>query len=144
MSPGVSGNDAGAPVDLVCRVGVVAEVRAAFERYEAALVAGDAATMGELFWGGEEIVRFGIADAQHGASELAAYRVAQPPPRPGRTLSGTVVATYGDDVAVVSTSFSYPGRDLLGRQQQTWVRIEGRWRIVAAHVSEIPRPAVGS
>lgn len=121
----------------VCRPDVVAEVRAAFERYEAALVAGDAAVMGELFADGEEVVRFGIADAQHGAAELAAWRAAQPPPPPGRTLEDTVVATYGDDVAVVSTAFRYPGRTELGRQQQTWVRLEGRWRIVAAHVSRI-------
>jgi hypothetical protein len=117
---------------------VVAEVREAFERYEAALVTRDLETMAEIFADGPHVVRFGIADRQHGAEELARWRASQPLLPPGRTLSGTTITTYGDAFAVVTTMFRYPGRPLLGRQSQTWVREAGGWRIVQAHVSEVP------
>ena len=42
---------------------VVREVTATFERYEAALVGNDLATLDELFWDDERVVRFGLADA---------------------------------------------------------------------------------
>lgn len=116
---------------------VVAEVRAAFAAYEAALVAGDLAGLAAAFAEGDEVVRFGLSDAQYGATELAAWRAARAPLPPGRRLQDTVIATYRDDLAVVSTTVSYPGRARIGRQQQTWVRFEDRWRIVAAHVSEV-------
>ena len=117
-------------------------MRAAFDRYEAALRSGDLATMAELFDEGDQVVRFGIADEQRGAAALAAWRAVQAPPRPGRRLEGTTITVLCDDAAVVSTRFAYPDRPRIGRQQQTWVRRGSGWRIVAAHVSEIDAPAI--
>jgi hypothetical protein len=122
----------------VNRPDVVVEVRAAFDAYEKALVDGDLEVMTASFSSGEEVVRFGIGDRQHGAAEIAAWRATQAPLPPTRTLTDTVVTTYGGDMAVVSTGFSYPERHLVGRQQQTWVRFLDGWKVVAAHVSEIP------
>ncbi|MDA8034722.1 MAG: DUF3225 domain-containing protein [Actinomycetota bacterium] len=119
-----------------------AEVRAAFDRYEAALRSGDLATMAELFDEGDQVVRFGIADEQRGAAALAAWRAVQAAPRPGRRLEGTTITVLCADAAVVSTRFAYPDRPRIGRQQQTWVRRGGGWRIAAAHVSEIDAPAM--
>ncbi len=116
----------------------VDEVRSLFARYEAALVIGDVDAMNSMFWANPEVVRYGIADAQVGFDELVAWRRSQPALPPGRTLSDTVVAGVSSDVVVVSTSFAYPGSDVVGRQSQTWVRLPEGWRIVAAHVSEIP------
>lgn len=117
---------------------VVEEVREHFERYERALASRELDVMAESFAALAGVVRFGIADRQRGPDELARWRGAQPAPRPGRTLSETHVATFGKDVAIVTTLFSYPGRPLLGRQSQTWVRLAHGWRIVHAHVSEVP------
>ncbi|MCU1493976.1 MAG: hypothetical protein JWO62_1740 [Acidimicrobiaceae bacterium] len=125
------------------RTEILREVRDAHERYERALVSQDLAVMAESFAEGPEVVRFGIADRQHGAEELARWRAAQPSPRSGRTLFGTTTTTYGNDIAVVTTMFSYPGRPFLGRQSQTWLRLDAGWRIVHAHVSEIAVPAQG-
>ena len=53
-----------------------------------------------------------------------------------------MITTFGSDFAVASTLFyraSAPGK--VGRQMQTWVRLDGRWQIVAAHVSMIDEPA---
>jgi hypothetical protein len=119
------------------RPDVVAEVRAAFNAYEQALGANDLEAMAALFSDSPELVRFGIADRQVGAAELARWRATQPALPPGRTLHETIVTTYGTGFAVVSTLFSYPGRAVVGRQSQAWVRDPG-WRIVHAHVSEIP------
>jgi len=124
----------------VDRPEIVAEVRAAFAAYEEALAANDQGAMAAMFSDGPELVRFGIGDRQRGAAELARWRSSQPMLPPGRTLQETLVTTWGTNFAVVSTLFTYPGRELLGRQSQTWVR-SPTWRIVHAHVSEIPTPA---
>jgi len=117
-----------------------AEVEVEFERYERALVEGDVDTMNAQFWSSPDVVRFGVADAQVGADALAAWRAAQPPLPPGRTLSGTRITAVRADAVIVTTCFRYPGRPYLGRQSQTWARLPEGWRIVTAHVSEIPDP----
>lgn len=124
----------------VNRPEVVDEVLAKFESYERALAGRDLAAMKFSFAPLPEVVRFGIADRQHGPDELAQWRANQPPLPPGRRLTETRVATYGRDVAVVTTLFSYPGRPKTGRQSQTWLRLEGGWQIVHAHVSEVDAP----
>jgi hypothetical protein len=115
---------------------VVAEVAAAFAAYEKALVAGDVDALSRAFWDSAEVVRFGIADRQVGAGELRAWREAQPPLPPGRTLLDPRITTFGADTAVVTTRFHYPADPVEGRQSQTWHRFKGTgWRIVHAHVS---------
>jgi hypothetical protein len=121
------------------RPDVVADVRAAFERYERALVDGDVAVLTELFWDDERCVRFGVADRQEGAAEIAAWRAEHPSVPAGRRLSRTRVLAVDDRTAVVTTLFGYPDGAVEGRQSQTWVRLAEGWRIVAAHVSEVPR-----
>jgi len=118
------------------RPDVVAEVTAAFEKYERALVSNDVATLDALFRRDEHTLRYGAAEILYGHDEIAAFRSARSPAGLGRTLSRTVITTYGRDCAVASTLFhrpSMPGK--VGRQMQTWVRFEDGWRIVAAHVS---------
>jgi ketosteroid isomerase-like protein len=113
---------------------VIAEVTAAFEAYEHALVTDDVEGMLGFFAPGA--VRFGVADHQVGLDEQRRWRLAQPPLPPGRRLKDTKIQAYGPSTAVVTTLFGYPGRDVLGRQTQTWVRLADGWRIVTAHVSE--------
>jgi hypothetical protein len=117
---------------------VVAEVRTAFERYEQALVANDVAALDAMFHDDPRTVRYGGAENLYGFREIEAFRAARSPVGLARTLSKTVITTYGRDVAVASTLFrraSTPGK--VGRQMQTWVRLPEGWRVVAAHVSLI-------
>src|SRR4051794_19621650 len=102
------------------RPDVVAEVTAAFEDYERALVDNDVDRILGFF--AADAVRFGIADQQAGLEEQARWRRAQAPLPPGRTLKDTTVLSYGESCAVVTTLFGYPGGDTVGRQSQTWVR----------------------
>jgi hypothetical protein len=117
---------------------VVAEVRAAFERYEQALVANDVTALDALFRDDARTIRYGGGENLYGYREIAAFRAARSPLGLARTLSQTVITAYGRDHAVASTLFrraSMPGK--VGRQMQTWVRFAEGWRVVAAHVSVI-------
>ncbi len=120
---------------------VVAEVRAEFERYEKALVSNDVATLDAVFRKDPRTIRYGGTENLYGYAEIAAFRSARSPAGLMRTLSKTVISTYGRDHAVASTLFhraSVPGK--IGRQMQTWVRFAEGWRVVAAHVSFIEEP----
>lgn len=143
MTVGVAAGVEGGPVPtdgaaVLDRPEVVAQVAAAFARYERALVDGDVAVLTELFWDDPRCVRYGVADRQHGAAEIAAWRQAHPSVPPGRRLRETVIVAVDDRTAVVSTLFGYPGAVTEGRQTQTWIRLAAGWRIIAAHVSEVP------
>jgi AtzH-like len=121
---------------------VVAEVKAAFARYEKALMANDVAALDAMFHDDPRTIRYGGAENLYGYREIEAFRAARSPAGLARTLSKTVITTYGRDFAVASTLFeraSAPGK--IGRQMQTWVRFKHGWHVVAAHVSLIELPA---
>jgi hypothetical protein len=120
---------------------VVAEVRREFERYERALVSNDVALLDALFRDDPRTIRYGGGENLYGFEEIKAFRAARPSAGLARTLSNTVITTYGRDFAVASTLYdrpSFPGK--IGRQMQTWVRFPEGWRVVAAHVSMIDAP----
>jgi Protein of unknown function (DUF3225) len=117
---------------------VVAEVKAAFDRYEKALVSNDVVTLDALFHDDARTIRYGGAENLYGFNEIKSFRAARSPAGLARTLSKTVISAYGRDYAVASTLFhrvTSPGK--VGRQMQTWVRFADGWRVVAAHVSVI-------
>jgi hypothetical protein len=116
---------------------VVRELTEAFHRYEAALVRNDLPLLAELFWDDDATVRYGVADAQMGAAALRQWRAEQAPLPAGRELLDTRVTTFDASCATVTTCFRYPGRAMIGRQSQMWIRFAAGWRIVSAHVSEI-------
>jgi hypothetical protein len=120
---------------------VIAEVTAAFARYEAALVGNDVAVLGELFRNDPRTIRYGMGENLYGYNEIQAFRGARSPVGLMRRTARTVISSYGRDNAVASTLFyrdSSPGK--VGRQMQTWVRFAEGWRIVAASVSLIDDP----
>lgn len=120
---------------------VVAEVRAQFERYEKALVNNDVAELDAIFRNDPRTIRYGVTEVLYGYDEIMAFRAARSPVGLGRTLSKTVITTYGRNFAVASTLYdrpSAPGK--IGRQMQTWVRFDDGWHVVAAHVSLMDPP----
>ena len=118
---------------------VVAEVRALFERYEQALVDKDVAVLDATFWDSPYTVRYAMNEHGYGFGEIHAHRVARPPgPGTKETRIRLEVLTLGRDLASVNLEFKVRGRDLVGRQSQTWVRFpDVGWKVVSAHVSTL-------
>ncbi|NUB14923.1 oxalurate catabolism protein HpxZ [Azospirillum brasilense] len=114
---------------------VVAEVTAAFERYERALTGNDVAVLDELFWNHPATLRYGVGENLYGYEAIAAFRQGRPAAGLDRLLCNTVITTYGRDMATANTEFTRPSTGRVGRQSHTWVRMPEGWRIVAAHVS---------
>lgn len=119
---------------------VVAEVTAAFQRYEKALIGNDVAVLDELFWNSPQTVRFGVTENLYGYDEIAAFRSQRSPTNLERILINTVITTYGRDFATATTEFQRKTSNKTGRQSQTWMRTEKGWRIVSAHVSLLASP----
>lgn len=122
---------------------VVAEVHAAFERYDKALVSNDVGTLDEIFCNDSRTIRYGATENLYGCREIEEFRAVRPAGGQARTLSKTVITTFGRDFAMASTLFhrtGAPGK--VGRMTQTSVRFNEGWRIVVGHVSVIDDPAV--
>ena len=113
----------------------LAEVRAAFDAYERALMDNDLATLNELFWQSPLVVRFGPGQNLYGIEAIAAFRAARKGGSPKRTLYQTRITTFGTDFAIANTEFQREGNVAPGRQSQSWLRFREGWRIVSAHVS---------
>jgi hypothetical protein len=117
---------------------IVAEVTEAFARYEQALVSNDVATLDAMFHNDPRTIRYGGTETLYGYDAIKAFRAGRSPVGLARTLSKTVITTYGRDFAVASTLFQRARAPTkIGRQMQTWVRFAEGWRVVAAHVSMI-------
>jgi len=116
---------------------VVEEVRGLFERYEQALIDKDVDVLDATFWNSPHTIRYAIHENGYGFDEIHAHRVRRPP-GPGIKLRRRrlEITTLGRDIATVNLEFDMRGRDMPGRQSQTWVRLPGvGWKVIAAHVS---------
>lgn len=122
------------------RPAVLAEVNAAFYRYEQALISNDIDVLDELFWHDARTVRYGATESLYGIDEIRDFRQRRPANGLERLLEDTQITTFGEDMAVASTEFHRPGSNRRGRQMQTWVKLPCGWRIVAAHVSLLDAP----
>jgi hypothetical protein len=118
----------------------LAEVTAAFDRYETALVTNDVAVLDELFWKSSTTLRYGPAENLYGYDEIAAFRAARPSAGLARTVTRKVITTYGTSTATANIEFVRDGNPRIGRQSQTWMKMPEGWRIVAAHVSLMEPP----
>lgn len=112
---------------------IVAEVTAAFHRYETALVGNDVAVLDELFWDDPRTIRFGAGENLYGYDQIKAFRQARSSAGLQRSLANTVITTFGRNFATANTEFHRGGK--IGRQSHSWARLAPGWRIVAAHVS---------
>ncbi len=116
---------------------VVAEVRALFERYEQALIDKDVAVLDATFWDSPHTIRYALHENGYGFDAIHAHRIARPPGRGIKERRRRLeILTLGRDLATVHLEFKVRGRDLIGRQSQTWVRVpDAGWKVIAAHVS---------
>lgn len=119
---------------------VVAELRALYPAYEHALVTNDVEKLVEMFWKGNEVMRFGVTENLYGREELEAFRKARPAANLARTVTRLDIASFGRTFACITLEFERlaGGKTIRGRQSQVWVRMPEGWRIVQAHVSLLP------
>ena len=119
---------------------ILAEVTAAFARYEKALVTNDVAVLDELFWDSPHTLRYGGTENLYGYDAIRAFRAGRPAQGLARELMNMVITTYGRDFATANTEFRRTGAARTGRQSQTWLRTPDGWRVVSAHVSLLDAP----
>lgn len=115
----------------------LAEVTAAFEAYETALLSNDVLALQNFFWESPHAVRYGVTEQLYGHSEIAAFRAARVPNFSQRTPLKKSITTIGDSFASVMYEYisNFSGGSRHGRQSQTWAKIDGTWKIISAHVS---------
>ncbi len=116
---------------------VVAEIREIFQRYEQALIDKDVAVLDATFWDSPHTIRYALNENGSGFAAIHAHRVARPPgPGIKEQRIRLEILTLGRDLATVNLEFKVRGRELIGRQSQTWVRFPRLgWKVVSAHVS---------
>ena len=116
---------------------LLAELTAASDRYESALVSNQVEILQELFWNSPQAVRFGITENLYGQAEIETFRKSRPPTGLARTILRRQIVCLGGDTGMVNLEFRRTTdsgfRD--GRQSQVWRRLPEGWRIMAAHVS---------
>ena len=114
---------------------VLAEVTAAVDAYETALMTNDVEALDGFFRDAPETVRYGVAENLYGFAEIAAFRIGRTGGSPRRSRLRTEITTFGRDFAIANVEFLREGAKQSGRQSQAWIRTENGWKIAAAHVS---------
>ena len=119
---------------------VVAEIRRAFEAYEAALMANDVEALTGFFWRDPRAARMGGDGNLYGWEAIAGFRKGREVSDVARALGRVEIHAFGQDFGTATAEYLRTGSGRRGAQSQTWVRFPEGWRIVAAHVSlEPPR-----
>ncbi|NGM20504.1 DUF3225 domain-containing protein [Roseomonas stagni] len=114
---------------------VIAEARAVFDRYEAALMANRTEELDAIFWADPRTVRFGITEILYGHEAIRAFR-ASVKAYAQRVQKRVQITSFGPDVAATHLEYERVGTGLVGRETKIMARIPGEgWRVVSAHVS---------
>ena len=114
---------------------VIAEARAVFDRYEAAIAGNDGATLDASFWPDPRTVRFCVTEIGWGIEQIRAFRasVRHYAPRATRKVH---ITSFGQDFACTHLEYERVDTGLIGRETKIMVRLPGLgWRVVSAHVS---------
>ena len=113
------------------------EVEDAFAGYNRALNENDIEALNTYFYESPLTVRYGNAENLYGHAEIARYRSSVRHASMHVQRERTVILTFGDRFATVSTLSRRRDSETVGRTTQTWVKFPEGWKIVAAHVSSI-------
>jgi len=114
---------------------ILAEVRAVFDRYEAAIAANDSAVLDASFWDDPRVVRYGITEILYGIEAIRAFRASVKSYAP-RAQKKITITSFGRDFATTNLEFQRLDSGLVGRETKIMARIpEQGWRVVSAHVS---------
>jgi Asp-tRNA(Asn)/Glu-tRNA(Gln) amidotransferase A subunit family amidase len=116
-------------------------LRAAFARYERALMVNDVTELDAAFADGPRAIRSDPASTLVGHDAIAAFRAGRGG-TPARSLVRVHVRRLGPDTAAIVAE-TRRADGLCGIQTQVWERDgNGRWAVTVAHVCAGPAPAV--
>jgi len=113
---------------------LLAELTAAFQEYERALMEDDIPAMDALFHDAPTTNRYGVGEVLYGIEEIRAFRKGRGG-SPQRTLGKVAITVYGDAFATADAEFFRENSERRGRQTQSWVKFPDGWKVVSAHVS---------
>ena len=116
----------------------LAELTAACDAYEMALMENDLDRLDELFWNSPLTLRYGVGENLYGIDAIRAFRKGQTGGAPQREVLRREIVTFGTDTGLCNLEFRRHGSARVGRQSQTWLKTGEGWRVVAAHVSIMP------
>ncbi|HSD36863.1 MAG TPA: AtzH-like domain-containing protein [Rhodocyclaceae bacterium] len=114
---------------------VLAEVEAASDRYETALRSNDLDTMDASFWQDARVRRISGRDELLGIENIRRFRAGRAPNDAARDYLSRDITCFGEHTAIINITFLRKADARVGRQTQTWVHMNGDWRIVSAHIS---------
>lgn len=120
---------------MIDDAGVEAEIRTAFDAYEAALRGNDVDALIGFFWDDPRAVRLMTEGGLYGIAEIADFRRARSTEDLERELKRVDIVALSADVGVATAEYRRTGSGRLGTQSQVWVRRPEGWRIASAHVS---------
>ncbi len=112
---------------------IPADLLAAFEAYERALLADDLAALDAAFAPGADTLRGDGSGLLVGHDAISAFRGVRGGVPP-RTIERIEHRRLGEDVALLVSVSRFDGGGT-GLQTQVWQRIDDRWLITAAHVT---------
>ncbi len=120
------------------RSAVAAEIRTAFDGYEAALMANDVEALVGFFWADERAIRLTAEGGAYGISAIAAFRKGRDASDVARELLRVDIEAFGPEIGVATAEYRRLGSGRRGAQSQVWKQFPEGWRIVSAHVSLAP------
>lgn len=112
---------------------VPADLWTAFEAYETAIGTDDVAVLDDSFAPGPQTMRGDAAGLLVGHDAIRAFRSGRGGVAP-RSLDRVETRQLADDCWLIVATSRYVGGGT-GLQTQVWQRADGRWRIIAAHVT---------
>ena len=117
----------------------LAQLQRAFDLYEDALIHNKVDVLDALFWNSPHTLRYGAKENLNGYDEIRAFRAARPSTGLSRDILDRHIVTFGSSMGVANITFKRASEPRIGRQSQTWVKLDGGfadgWRVVSAHVS---------
>ena len=84
---------------------VLAEVTAAFERYDRAVNDNDAEVLTGSFWNSPLTVRYGLAEQLYGYEQIGQFRVSNRLQNQRRERIRVLITTFGNDFATASCEY---------------------------------------
>ncbi|MDQ1129886.1 AtzH-like domain-containing protein [Microbacterium sp. SORGH_AS_0888] len=112
---------------------IPADLFSAFDRYERAILDNDLDVLDEMFAPGPDTLRGDAAGLLVGHDVISAFRGVRGGVPP-REIERIEYRPLGQDVALLVSVSRYRGGGT-GLQSQVWQRVDGSWRIAAAHVT---------